>query len=72
MPTYADNAAVRERASRRAAQDRIMNARHRDFDLSAQDRHMKYERPSFSCPGEGTLAAQEAYLAGWERIFGAK
>lgn len=69
MPTYAETAAARERAARRARQDARDAARERAFDLSAQDTHMKYERASFAVVGEGTKAAQDAYRQGWERIF---
>ena len=63
MPTYADFAADRDRAARRAQQDRLMAERHRAFDLSAQDRHMKYERPQFV-----VVTASEAYREGYEAI----
>jgi hypothetical protein len=60
-----------ERTLRRKAQDAHLVERHRNFDLSAQDNHMKYERAHFAVVGEGTRTAQENYRAGWERIFSA-
>lgn len=57
----------RSRAAQRAAQDRHMATLHRQFDLSAQDTHMKYERPSFA-----VVTASEAYRDGWDRIFAPK
>ena len=68
MATYAENAADRERADRRRAQDRLMAKRHYAYDLSAQDRHMKYERPQFAVVGEGTRTAQENYLQGYAQV----
>ncbi len=51
------------------AERREQNKSHREFteqmDLSAQDNHMKYERPQFT-----VVTASEAYREGWERIFG--
>ena len=70
MTTYAENAADRERQQRRRVQDRVMAERHHGFDLAAQDRHHKYERPSFAVVGEGSLAAQTKYREGYVRIFG--
>ena len=58
--------------AQRAVQDAVMAERHAGFDKSAQDVHMKYERPSFSVVGEGTKSAQDAYREGWERTFGKK
>ena len=63
MPTYADNAADRERAAQRRAQDRLMAERHRAFDLSAQDHHMKYERPQFA-----VVTASDAFREGYDAI----
>ena len=40
-----------------------MAARHAEFDLSAKDMHMKYERPSFI-----VVTASEAFRAGYETI----
>ena len=65
MSTYAENAADRERAASKAAQDRHLKGLHEGFDLSAKDVHMKYERPSFI-----VVTASEAYRSGWEAIFG--
>ena len=40
-----------------------MTARHRAFDLSAQDRHVKSERPHFA-----VVTASDAFRAGYEAI----
>lgn len=68
MPTYAENAARQERDAKRSAQDRRDAARHKGFDLSAQDTHHKYERYRFSVVGEGTRSATENFLTNYERI----
>jgi hypothetical protein len=57
-----------ELARNRRTQDTVMAERHRGFDLSARDNHMKYERPSFSVVGEGTREAQTAFHRGYTRI----
>jgi hypothetical protein len=62
----------REVAARRAVQDARDAARHREFSLSAQDRHHKYERAHFAVVGEGSRTAQDNFRAGWDRVFGAK
>lgn len=67
---YRHYAHQRERDARRRAHDARDAARHRDFDLSAQDNHMKYERAHFAVVGEGSRSAQDAYRDGWERTFG--
>jgi hypothetical protein len=67
MATYAENAAARERADRKRAQDSFLGAQAAEFDLSARDNHMKYERPSFI-----VVTASEAYRIGWDQIFGGK
>lgn len=72
MPTYAEYAHRNEVAVRRRAQDARDAARHRQFDLSAQDTHMKYERAHFAVVGEGSRSAQDNYRAGWDRIFGGR
>jgi hypothetical protein len=64
MPTYAENAADRERKERRAVTDKQMAAQHALFDLQAKDNRMKYERPSFI-----VVTASDAYREGWDRIF---
>jgi len=64
MPTYAENAAARERSSRKLVQDRTLNQQYAEFDLSAKDQHMKYERPSFV-----VVTASKAYRDGWDKIF---
>lgn len=61
MPTYAEHAHRREIAARRKRQDARDAARHAAFDLSAQDVHMKYERPHFAVVGEGSASANENY-----------
>jgi erythromycin esterase-like protein len=69
MPTYAETAHRREIASRRRVQDARDAARHRAFDLQAQDRTAKFERPRFAVVGEGSHSAQEAYRQNYARIF---
>jgi len=64
MTTYAENAAARERAERKASQDSFLRRQTHEFDLSAQDTHMKYERPSFI-----VVTASEAYRRGWDETF---
>jgi hypothetical protein len=58
----------RELARNRRTQDAVLAERHAGFDRSAQDHHMKYERPSFSVVGEGTRQAQTAFARGYARI----
>ena len=65
MPTYAENAAARERATRKLGQDRFLAQQTAEFDLSAKDNHVKSERPSFI-----VVTASVAYRRGWEEIFG--
>ena len=60
----------KEKDARVTASDAVMAERHRGFDLSAKDRHSKFERSHFAVVGEGTRASQEAYREGWERTFG--
>ena len=67
MSTYAENQAARERTERKAGQDNFLARQTAEFDLSAQDNHMKYERPSFI-----VVTASEAYREGWEATFGPK
>ena len=47
----------------RAIGDAAMKERHRGFDLSAQDNHMKYERPQFT-----VVTATDAYREGYDKI----
>lgn len=68
MATYAENAAARERAARKAAQDRMLDVRHAAFDQSAQDHHMKYERAHFAVVGEGSTSAIDNYRRGYDAI----
>ena len=70
MATYAENAADRERAARKAAQDRHMDTLHARFDASAGDVRMKYERASFAVVGEGSRSANENFRRGYAAIFG--
>ena len=72
MPTYAENAHRREIAARRQAQDARDAAQHRAFDLQAQDKTAKFERPRFSVVGEGSRSSQENYRRHYEQIFGGK
>ena len=67
MATYAENAAARERAKRKQAQDRFLGLQAREFDRSALDNHAKSERPSFV-----VVTASDAYRRGWDRVFTAK
>ncbi len=69
MPTYAENAKQRDIKARRQAQDARDAIQHRAFDLQAQDKTAKFERPRFSVVGEGSRSANENYLIGYERIF---
>lgn len=64
MPTWSEYQAQGERKARREAQNAVMRERHREFDLSAQDQHHKWERPSFV-----VVTSSEAYRDGWDRIF---
>ena len=59
---------ARKKKQRTSASDAVMAERHRGFDLSAQDNHMKYERPSFSVVGEGSKSANEKYQRGYALI----
>jgi head-tail adaptor len=72
VATYAEYAAARERAARKAAQDRHLATLQHRFDVTAGEVRMKYERASFAVVGEGTRSAQENYRAGWSRIFGSR
>ena len=57
-----------ELTQRRAGQDTRDARRHRDWDLSAQDRHAKSERFHFAVVGEGSRSATERYLVGYAVI----
>ena len=57
-----------ELARNRRVQDGLLAERHRDFDLSAQDRHMKYERAQFAVVGEGSHEALDAYRTNYDLI----
>ena len=70
MPTYADYAADRERAARKAAQDRHIDTLHARFDACAGEVRMKSERAHFAVGGEGTRSAQENFRRGYAAIFG--
>lgn len=70
MPTYEQYRYQRELKEKRQMQDAVTAKRHREWNLSAQDKHAKYERAHFAVVGEGTLTAQDAYRRGWERTFG--
>lgn len=65
---YRHYAAKRELASKRVAQDAAMRSRHAQFDLQAQDRTAKFERPSFIVVGEGSREANDSYSLGYDRI----
>jgi hypothetical protein len=68
--TYRDYQRREQLATQRRAQDRRDAAQAAIFDLAAQDLHHKHDRPHFAVVGEGTRTAQDAYRAGWDRIFG--
>lgn len=68
MRDYRFYAHRREVAARRRAQDARDAARHRAFDLAAQDLHHKHDRPSFAVVGEGSRAAQDNYTRGYTAI----
>ena len=52
----------------RMAQDKILEERHRGFDLAAKDPSVKYQRPTFAVVGEGTKAAQDNYRNNYDKI----
>ena len=58
----------RKKDQRVAASDAVMEERHQGFDLSAQDNHAKYERPSFTVVGEGSRAANDTYRDNYDKI----
>ena len=45
-----------------------MAEQHRQFDRSASDTHMKYERATFSVVGEGSREALDAYRTNYDLI----
>ena len=55
-------------AAQRAVQDTVMEEQHRQFNLSAQDTHMKYERTHFAVVGEGTKSALTNYRENYSNI----
>ena len=61
--TYEYHRNKREIKAKRAVQDSARAELHRQFDLSAGDVHMKYERPSFI-----VVTASEAFRAGYANI----
>ncbi len=63
MSTYPELAKQREVKAQRAAQDQYLRRLHAGFDLSAQDNHMKYERPSFA-----VVTASDAFREGYDKI----
>jgi len=65
---YRHYAHQRDVAARRAGQDARDAARHAAFDLQAQDKTAKFERPVFSVVGEGSRAAQDAFRSNYDRI----
>lgn len=68
MATYQEIYKQERRTQRRAAQDAVLRERHARYDLMAQDKRAKFERPVFSVVGEGTTASQDAFRAGYDRI----
>jgi hypothetical protein len=69
MATYAQNAHRREVLARRRGADARDREIHRAFDLIAQDKVAKFERPVFAVTGEGSRAAQDRYRRNYDRIF---
>ena len=66
MPwTDQDKAEVK---ARKDASNAEAYERHHGFNLSAQDNHMKYERPSFTVVGEGTKSANDNYRDNYDKI----
>lgn len=63
MPTYRDYQRQRELKAQRARQDARDAALHREFDLSAKDNHMKYERAQFA-----VVTASDAFRVGYDQI----
>lgn len=64
MPYWSDS----ELRRNRRAQDAVLAERHRNFDRSAQDHHMKSERLHFAVGGEGTRSAQENFRRGYDAV----
>ena len=60
-----DTKEKRELDITRAQQDIANEKLHKQFDESAKDNHMKYERHSFV-----VVTSSDAYRQGWERMFG--
>ncbi len=58
----------RKKKERQGVSDAMVAERHRGFDLSAQDNHMKYERPSFIVVGEGSKSANDNYRENYEKM----
>ena len=58
----------RELQGRRQAQDARDEVRHRTFDLSAQDTHVKSERAHWCVVGEGSRSANDNFRAGFAAI----
>ncbi len=69
MATWAQHYAQADLKANRAAQDIVLRERHRAFDLQAQDRTPKSDRPHFAVVGEGSRAAQDRYRHNYDRIF---
>ena len=70
MPSYEHYRYQRELTEKRRVQDALVTERHRQWNLAAQDRTPKSDRPHFAVVGEGSQSAQDAYREGWERTFG--
>ena len=51
-----------------SASNRVMDARHRQWDLTAQDKTPKSARPHFAVVGEGSRTARENFLNGYRQI----
>jgi hypothetical protein len=71
LATYAENAASRERAARKGAQDRFLSAQQQHFDADVKAntdkrggwKRMKYERAEFT-----VVTASDAFREGYDKI----
>jgi hypothetical protein len=70
VPTYAENAARRERDARRRRQDARDDALTARFEATKHEYRAKFERLSFAVVGEGSRTSQENYRHNYDRIFG--
>jgi hypothetical protein len=68
MATYAKIQEQEALRRNRAAQDRLLVARHAAFDLQAKDITPKSDRPHFAVLGEGSRSANENFSRNYARI----